>query len=200
MKVFLDDGDRHTFLFLLAQVSEDYDVDCCDYCLMDTHFHLAVVNRRPNLSAAIQKLKGEYASAWNAKHGRVGHVFEGPFKDQIVQQKDYFGNLIRYIARNPVRAGLVTSPADWKWSAYRFHAGLAAPPEFLAAARVLQYFDAADEGAARSAYVTHVSSISNAEKEAAEFRSRRRVLGDKAFREAVKAMRMAERARGAVAA
>jgi REP element-mobilizing transposase RayT len=186
MKVFLDDADRHCFMFELAQVSDEYALECLDYCLMDNHFHLAIVNRRRNISAAMQKLKSEYASIWNQKHRRVGHVFEGPFKDQIVQHSLYFKNLTRYIARNPIRAGLVKAPEDWPWSSYRFHAGLALEPPFLAVDRVLQQFHPDHRGLARTAYMAHIASITDAEKEAALFRSRRRVLGDKAFRDSVK--------------
>jgi REP element-mobilizing transposase RayT len=186
MKIFLDDGDRHTFIFLLAEVASEYSLECYDYCLMDNHFHLSIRNGRPNLSAAMQKLKGEYASSWNAKHGRVGHAFEGPFKDQIVQEEKYFRNLTRYIARNPVRAGVVRSPEDWRWSSYRFHAGFAALPEFLASDRVLERFEPDDRGAARAAYIAHVTAVCDHEKEAALFRARRRIVGDAAFRAAMR--------------
>jgi putative transposase len=182
MKIFLDDGDRHLFMFLLAEVVAEYDLECYDYCLMDNHFHLSIRNRCRNLSQAIQTLKGEYAACWNMRHRRVGHAFEGPFKDQIVQQEIYFRNLTRYIARNPVRAGIVRGPEEWRWSSYRFHAGLDPSPEFLATDRVLPHFGLADQDAARRGYIAHVASVSDAEKEAALFRSRRRILGDAAFR------------------
>ena len=186
MKIFLDDGDRYMFLFLLAEVVTEYDLECYDYCLMDNHFHLSVRNRRKNLSAAMQKLKGEYAANWNVKHRRVGHAFEGPFKDQIVQQDGYFLNLTRYIARNPVRARVVDAPEDWRWSSYRYHAGLEPAPIFLATHRVLEQF-AHNRRDARAAYIAHVGAISEAEREAEIFRSRRRVIGDPAFIAAIKA-------------
>ena len=187
MKIFLDEGDRHMFMFLLAEVSAAYGLDCYDYCLMDNHFHLSIRNRRSNLSAAMQKLKGEYAASWNAKHGRVGHTFEGPFKDQIVQQDRYFRNLTRYIARNPVRAGIVRTPEDWRWSSYRFHAGFEAVPEFLDSDSVLECFEADDRQAARAAYIAHVASVPDPEREAALFRAGRRIVGDAAFRAAMRA-------------
>ena len=198
MKIFLDDGDRHNFMFLLAEVATEYCLDCYDYCLMDNHFHLSIRNRRSNLSAAMQKLKGEYASSWNAKHGRVGHTFEGPFKDQIVQGERYFRHLTRYIARNPVRAGLVAAPQDWRWSSYQFHAGLGLVPEFLASDYVLDQFGKDDRGAARAAYIAHVISPSDQEREAELFRARRRLVGDAAFRAAIRGTTRAERPNPAV--
>ena len=156
-KIFIDDSDRHAFLLLLALVSKEYGLECYDYCLMNNHFHLSIVNRRRNLSSAMQKLKGEYAANWNVKHQRMGHVFEGPFKDQIVQHTMYFRNLTRYIAMNPVRAGIVATPEAWPWSSYQFHAGLATPPEFLAVDAVLQSFDSDNPDLAREAYIAHVA-------------------------------------------
>ena len=194
MKIFLNDGDRHMFMFLLAEVAAEFGLDCYDYCLMGTHFHLSIRNRRSNLSAAMQKLKGEYASSWNAKHGRVGHAFEGPFKDQIVQQERYFRNLTRYIALNPVRSGLVAAPEDWHWSSYRFHAGFEPAPDFLASDYVLDHFGRGDRDAARAVYIEHVTSPSNSDKEGELFRVRRRIVGDAAFRAAVRRTATEERA------
>jgi REP element-mobilizing transposase RayT len=102
-RVFLDDRDYKKFCFLLLETVETYDVEFWDFCVMPTHFHLALFHQHENLSEAIQFLKGEYATWWNATHHRVGHVFEGPFKDQIVQQEGYAMSLARYIALNPVR-------------------------------------------------------------------------------------------------
>ena len=186
MKIFLDDGDRFMFLFLLAEVVTEYDLECYDYCLMDNHFHLSIRNRRKNLSTAMQKLKGEYAANWNVKHRRVGHAFEGPFKDQIVQQDLYFLNLTRYIARNPVRARIVDAPEDWRWSSYRYHAGLEASPTFLSTHYVLERFAARNRRDARAAYIAHVAAVDASEPETDLFRSGRRIIGDAAFKAAVR--------------
>lgn len=186
MKIFLDDGDRRLFMFVLAEVVAEYDLECFDFCLMNNHFHLSVRNRRRNLSEAMQKLKGEYAACWNVKHRRVGHVFEGPFKDQIVQQDTYFRNLTRYIARNPVRAGLVRAPEDWQWSSCRFHAGFAPAPAFLATDHVLRGFGPVTRPSTRAAYLAHVSALAVRGDDTELFRSRRRILGDTEFKAALK--------------
>jgi REP element-mobilizing transposase RayT len=191
MRIFLDDGDRQMFMFLLAEVVTEYDLECYDYCLMDNHFHLAIRNRRRNLSAAMQKLKGEYAANWNVKHRRAGHTFEGPFKDQIVQDERYFLSLTRYIARNPVRAGIVGAPEAWRWSSYRCHAGVEPPSEFLATDRLLERFASLNHADSRAAYITHVTSVSDRDTDAHLFRSRLRILGDAEFRAAIKGQKTA---------
>src|ERR1051325_8507229 len=101
MQIFLDDTDYRKFFYLLSDVCDAYNVDCWDACVMPNHYHLAVMNREPNLPEAMQHLNGEYGTWWNGRHERVGHVFQGRYKDQIVQAEEYLLNLIGYIARNP---------------------------------------------------------------------------------------------------
>jgi putative transposase len=126
MCIFLDDGDYRQFVHLLGLVCEEYAVECWSYCLMPNHYHAALRPQRANISAAIRCLNGEYAQWWNRKHGKVGHAFQGRFKDQIVQRERYLLALLRYIALNPVRAGLAPRPEEWDWSSYRALAGLGA--------------------------------------------------------------------------
>jgi putative transposase len=186
-RIFLDDRDYQKFYFLLHETVEDYDVECRDVCLMPNHFHLTLFNVRENLSDAMQFLKGEYASWWNGAHEHVGHVFEGPFKDQIVEERDYSMSLARYIALNPVRAGLVERPEDWPWSAYRYFAGLAEPPEFLSCAPVLRLFGEGDDEELRERYVRFVLTVTPRELMREEaFRSRQRVIGSREFKQRMK--------------
>lgn len=129
-------------------------------------------------------LNSEYAMWWNARHGRVGHVFQGRFKDQIVQRDGYLASLIRYIAMNPVRARLVTKPELWPWSAFRCTAGLSSNPGFVSSEAVLHHFGDDNIDQLRERYVRHVLSVSEEEDARLEqFRSRRRIVGDRAFRE-----------------
>ena len=144
MRIFLDDRDYRTFLRILADVVLSFDVECWDFCLMPNHCHLTLYPRRPNLSRAMGYLNGVYAMWWNAVHANVGHVFQGRFKAQIVQREGYLLALCRYIARNPVRAGLVEHPEQWAWSSYRAIAGLCPNPGFLTDGPILSQFGAGD--------------------------------------------------------
>lgn len=181
MKVFLDETDYKKFLRVLGDVLDLYDVACWDYCLMPTHYHLALVNRRSNLSIAMQHLNGEYATWWNGRHQRVGHVFQGRFKDQIVDQESYLLNLIRYIAMNPVRARLVDTPERWPWSAYGCLAGLVPTPNFLSSEELLCHLGDDDVSRLRQRYVAHVLQTMEGEAVYELFRSRRRILGSGEF-------------------
>ena len=184
MQIFLDDTDYQKFLYILADVLDAWDVDCWDACLMPNHYHLALMNRQPTLPQALQQLNGEYASWWNVRHGRVGHVFQGRYKDQIVQREGYLLSLVRYIALNPVRARLVETPGDWRWSTYRYTAGLAPNPGFVRSELVLAQFGEAAPGVLRERYIRHVMPdlSPDEEEQFKRFRSRQRVLGDRPFK------------------
>jgi REP element-mobilizing transposase RayT len=185
MRIFLTEADYRKFLYVLGDVVDEYDVECWDFCLMPNHYHLALLNRQPNLSEAIRHLNGEYGLWWNASHRRVGHVFQGRFKDQIVQRDGYLDTLIRYIALNPVRARLVDHPAKWKWGAYRCLAGLCPEPGFLSDG-ILRHLGAGDDGSPRQSYAKHVLMASSDYDVMAErLRSKERVLGDQGFKRAV---------------
>ena len=198
MRIFLDESDYRKFLYVLADVVDEYDLECWDFCLMPNHYHLAIMNRQPNLSEAIQHLNGEYGLWWNGYHGKVGHVFQGRFKDQIVQREGYLDTLIRYIALNPVRARLVDEPGNWNWSAYRCLAGLCPEPGFLSD-HILKYLGDIESKSPRQQYVKHVLSWSQDDDSTAErLRSKERVLGDRAFKREVLGTRaIAETASGA---
>lgn len=187
MRVFLDDTDYRKFLYLLGDVVEEYDVDCWEVCVMPNHYHLAVMNRQPNLPEAMQQLNGEYALWWNARHGRVGHVFQGRYKDQIVQHDAYLLNLVRYIALNPVRARLVDSPEQWPWSSFAGTAGLAPTGAFVCSEPVLAAFGEGDLARLRERYRCHVLQGLRLDDEVHRlFRARQRTVGDRAFRQQVK--------------
>jgi REP-associated tyrosine transposase len=184
MPIFLDDVDYRKFLFILADVLDEYDADCWDACVMPNHYHLALMNRRPNLPEALQHLNGEYGTWWNLRHGRIGHVFQGRYKDQLVQAETYLLNLVRYIALNPVRAGLVKSPEQWPWSSFACLAGLAPNLGFLRPEPVLAAFGEGAPGTLRERYLRHVLGGLHQDCEAYKrFRSRQRVLGDRPFKQ-----------------
>jgi len=131
MQIFLDDGDYKHFVYLLGDIIEEFGIECWNYCLMPNHYHATLRPTQPNLSEAMRRLNSIYAQWWNRRHERVGHVFQGRFKDQVVQREGYLTALCRYIALNPVRANLATRPEDWAWSSYAATSGCAHPRRSL---------------------------------------------------------------------
>jgi hypothetical protein len=72
-----------------------------------------------------------YSQAYNRRHHKVGHVFQGRFKAILVDEDAYLLEVCRYVELNPVRAGMVAEPGAWLWSSYRVHVGKAARASWL---------------------------------------------------------------------
>jgi len=121
--IYRDDRDRQQFLSLLHNAVKRYDWYCHAYCLMDNHYHLLIETSAPTLSKGMKFLNGTYTQYFNRQHRRVGHVFQGRFKAILIQKEAYLLELARYIALNPVRARMVRSAKEWRWSSYRATAG-----------------------------------------------------------------------------
>ena len=72
-----------------------------------------------NLSKDMRQLNGVYTQAYNRRHHRPGHLFQGRFKGIVIQKESHFLEVCRYVVLNPVRAKSVREPREWKWSSYR---------------------------------------------------------------------------------
>jgi putative transposase len=138
--IYLDDSDRNNFLSIVSQVRDRFNWVVHSYCLMSNHYHLLAETPEANLSQGMRQLNGVYTQKFNHAHGRVGHVFQGRYRAILVQKDAYLLELSRYIVLNPVRAGMVRSARDWRWSNYRPTAGLAEVPAWLHADWLLSCF------------------------------------------------------------
>ena len=117
-EIFTSDNDRNTFLRYLSDVISEMNWSCYAYCLMNNHYHILIKINHANLSQGIYSLNRRYAVFFNRLHDRVGHLYQGRFRSYVVDRDAYLLELIRYISLNPVRAGIVEDPADYKWSSY----------------------------------------------------------------------------------
>lgn len=126
------------------------------YCLLDNHYHLLVVPHEDPVSRLMQQLNSTYCEGFNRRHGRVGHVLQGRFGSRLVQDGGYARTALRYLALNPVAAGLVRAPDEWRWSSYRAVLGLDAAPGFLSLRHVWSAFGTADPALGRARLVDFV--------------------------------------------
>jgi len=98
------------------------------YVLMANHVHhIAVPEGEDSLAKAIRAAHGDYSKYFNTKYGLVGHVWQGRF-NSFQMDWDYCRNAVRYVERNPVRAGLVVNAEDYLWSSAAAHCGLRDDP------------------------------------------------------------------------
>ena len=135
-----DDRDRSQWLTILAPVVDRYGWLCHAYCRMDNHYHLLIETPQPNLSLGMRQLNGRYTQAYNRRHHRVGHLFQGRFAAILVEKEVHLLELCRYVVMNPVRAKLVPHPRQWTWSSYRATVGETQAPVRLATHWILGQF------------------------------------------------------------
>ena len=138
--IVVDDRDRSHWLTLLAHVVDRYDWLCHAYCLMDNHYHLLIETPQPNLSLGMRQLNGRFTQAYNRRHHRVGHLFQGRFTAILLEKEAHLLELCRYVVLNPVRAKLVPHPRQWAWSSYRATVGETSTPVWLSTDWILGQF------------------------------------------------------------
>ena len=118
--IFLDDQDYLFFLFALRDASVRRQVDVHAYTLMTNHFHIVATPRTvTGLSEAMHVVGTKYVGYFNRRHARTGGLFEGRFKSSVIDTDTYWFTCMRYVELNPVRAGIVSDPAEYRWSSYR---------------------------------------------------------------------------------
>ena len=123
-EIFVDDTDRRVYLKLLRQNCAAEKVRIWAYSLMGNHVHhVAVPEHEHSLSRAFQKTHGSFALYFNTRHIKSGHLWQGRFKACVLDEP-HLWNAVRYVERNPVRAGLVTRAEDYAWSSAAAHCGL----------------------------------------------------------------------------
>lgn len=125
--LFLGDRDRIDFLERLASVWERFELALVSYVLMGSHYHVLVRIPDSRLSLALQRLHADYSRWHNRRHGRAAHLFRAHAMTREIESDRQLVVASRYLALNPVEAGLVDDPLEWPWSSAGAHAGLNRP-------------------------------------------------------------------------
>jgi putative transposase len=127
--VFACERDCLAYLGNLREQIDERDIRLFAYCLMTNHVHLLVEPsvEGGDLSRLMRVLAGRQTRYVNRLEGRTGTLWEGRFKCSIVDAESYLIACCRYIERNPVRARMVQSAADYRWSSFRQRCGLVEP-------------------------------------------------------------------------
>jgi putative transposase len=121
--IFAGEDDLAAYAHWLAEGAERFGVAVHGWVFMTNHVHLlATPGEDESLSQLMQFLGRLYVRHFNHKYTRSGTLFEGRFKSCIVQEDRYLLTCLRYIELNPVRAGMVKDPGDYRWSSFRAHA------------------------------------------------------------------------------
>jgi putative transposase len=122
-EVFKDEDDFATYLKTVKRFKEKYSFKFYGYCLMNNHTHLIVEPTKPNtLSKIIQSITLSHIRLYHLKYKSSGHLWQGRFKNPIIQTDGHLLQCLKYIELNPVRADIITRPEGYRWSSYKFHA------------------------------------------------------------------------------
>ena len=124
---FITDADRQTYLAALREAALRYRMQVHAYVLMSNHVHLLATPLVVNaVSRAMQSVGARYVRHFNQAHTRTGTLWEGRYKACLVDEDRYVLAVFRYIDFNPVRAGIATCPAAYRWNSHSGLAGLCA--------------------------------------------------------------------------
>ncbi len=121
--IFEDEEDAIRFLETLQRYMDTSGYKIYAYCLMGNHVHLLLKEEREELEIIMRRIGASYVYWYNWKYQRCGHLFQDRYKSEAVEDDKYFLAVLRYIYRNPLKAGIVKDIAEYKWSSYSEYTG-----------------------------------------------------------------------------
>lgn len=121
--VFYEEDDYIRYLKLFEHYRKKHNVSVLAYCLMPNHVHfVAIPERKDSFSKAINVSHMRYTQQLNKKRDMSGSLWQGRYYSCILDEPHVY-HAIKYVENNPVRAGSVNKPWDWKWSSASAHIG-----------------------------------------------------------------------------
>ena len=122
--IFQKNSFKEAYLNMLKKNISETDIKVISYCVMDNHFHLLIYSENINsVSKIMQKTNGAYAKLYNKSKNRVGYVFRNRYYTQMILTEQQLHNCIVYIHRNPLKANIVNSFQEYKYSSYNEYIG-----------------------------------------------------------------------------
>ncbi|MGE5422899.1 MAG: transposase [Ignavibacteriales bacterium] len=121
--IFYDDDDRLRFLETLDRKKKGQLFEIYGYCLMTNHVHLLFRENRDTISRTMSRVGTSYAKWYNLKYMRSGHLFQGRYGSECIEDDQYLLTVTRYIHNNPVKAGMVARPELYRWSSIHSYYG-----------------------------------------------------------------------------
>lgn len=118
-EIFFTDADREEFLKVMKEAGELWNLKISAYCLMPNHYHLLVHTPEGNLSRCMRHINGVYTQRFNRQNKKEGQLFRGRYKAVLVDKDNYLLEVLRYIHRNPLKAGLVKTLEEFSWSSHK---------------------------------------------------------------------------------
>jgi putative transposase len=139
-KLVRKDVDRRRLLAEVTTVVDTYGWTCLAACLLDNHYHLLITTPEPNLARGMQRLNSAYATFFNNKYRRKGHLFGSRYYSGCIESEGHLLNTFRYIARNAAAADPSLHPRADRWNSYPGVVGATECWPFIARQEVLSHF------------------------------------------------------------
>ena len=139
-KIFQDKADFIIFIELLEELHEVFNINVASYCLMTNHYHLLLQTPDANLSRSMRHLNGVYTQKYNKSHNYDGPLFRGRYKSIVVDSDSYALELVRYIHRNPLEAGIVDDINKYRWCTHKAYLSSADKWKWLHKDYILKLF------------------------------------------------------------
>jgi len=130
-EIFLSREDYENFIKILQETSESWNIKISAYCLMPNHYHLLVNTPEGNISRCMRHINGVYTQRFNRQRKTDGQLFRGRYKAVLVEADSHLLEVLRYIHRNPLRAGLAKKFDEFAWSSHRGYLSAAKRWEWL---------------------------------------------------------------------
>jgi len=138
---FLTDNDYKNYLALLEDAWRRWDIRSFSYCLMETHYHLALQTPHGNLQRVMRHIDGVYTQRFNRAHRRDGPLFRGRYKAIVIDKDRYLAAVVRYIHLNPVEAHTTDDPREYVWSSHHHYLRPQKAPQWLKVEEVLANYE-----------------------------------------------------------
>ncbi len=184
-RIFLSDSDYRAFLKLLRETAEMWNLKVSAYCLMPNHYHLLVQTPDGNLARCMRHLNGVYTQRFNRTYEMDGALFRGRYKAVLIDADSHLLEVLRYIHRNPVHAGLVNDLKDFAWSSHRGYLSDAGAWKCLYKDELLSMLS--DRKAGRDAYLEFVNrKIPDTVEHFYSLKNLPSIWGSDSFRERIK--------------
>ncbi len=178
--IFQTDRDKERFLEKLGEVIEKFNLRLHCFVLMNTHYHILLETPAGNLSKSMHNLNTSYSNWFKTKYNIIGSIFQGRFKSILVEKEDYLLLLSSYIHLNPVRAGIVKIPEDYRWSSFKDYISEQKKFRLLFTETIMGMFSGNQQS-----YKAFVYSWMEKEIEDEEIYGKHSILGSEDFRNSI---------------
>jgi REP element-mobilizing transposase RayT len=157
-KIVSHDADRRRLIEGLERTVLRSGWELLCYVIMGNYLHLLLMTPRPNLAAGMRGWHSGYATWFARRHRRPGHLFQGRYRAEMIEDESYYWTVSRYVHLNPVRAGLVARSEQWEWSSYPGYRDPRRRPSWVAHDALLAAWQGDYAGEPAAAYVRFVSA------------------------------------------